>query len=274
MANKVELYEVIEFREKFALFADERILEKDLEIKNPNLHLYYIRHADDDDSVFAELNTKPVYVNFAGTIITKFEIDFGDKNYISINDDDVGFYGIEFPLSIYLSDKYDVDGVNSDIAEDTFTYFNDLDDENDEECYTVDTDGNITYVKFKDGTEQWNEYDSDGNLIHRVETPDKEYWWEYSSNDEEDINTVRDNTGWYETRIYHKTPNYVIVKNPKYTEKHWTEDGSMLSHRASTDGVEEWYRDNKLVQKRSGKTLTVFNDDNSISKIDLSDKII
>ena len=76
-----ESYELIEILDKPALFSNGRISESDLP---EGLYKYDLRSGDETDFVTLE---KSVMVNHAGTVILKEPLDFGDKDYIPLDDD-------------------------------------------------------------------------------------------------------------------------------------------------------------------------------------------
>lgn len=52
------------------------------------IHKYMLRHGDDGDFVTPVSIEKHVWVNYAGVIFTSEELDFGDRDYIPLNEDE------------------------------------------------------------------------------------------------------------------------------------------------------------------------------------------
>ena len=74
-------YELIEILDKPALFSNSRISQSELP---EGLYKYDLRSGDETDFVTLE---KSVMVNHAGTVILKEPFEFGDKDYIPLDDD-------------------------------------------------------------------------------------------------------------------------------------------------------------------------------------------
>lgn len=82
-------YQEIEVMGKPALFSNCRIIHASVPA---GLHLYEIRHSDDDDSVPVEIG-KAIFVNFFGSIITTEPIEATRSCYREISSNDINFDG-------------------------------------------------------------------------------------------------------------------------------------------------------------------------------------
>ena len=76
-----ESYELIEILDKPALFSNGRISQSDL---SEGLYKYDLRSGDETDFTALE---KSVMVNHAGTVILKEPLEFGDRDYIPLDED-------------------------------------------------------------------------------------------------------------------------------------------------------------------------------------------
>ena len=76
-----ESYELIEILDKPALFSNGRISQTELP---EGLYKYDLRSGDETDFVTLE---KSVMVNHAGTVILKEPLEFGERDYIPLNED-------------------------------------------------------------------------------------------------------------------------------------------------------------------------------------------
>ncbi|MDO4563694.1 MAG: hypothetical protein Q4C12_07655 [Clostridia bacterium] len=96
-------YDVIDLFGKPALFSSNRIPDDEMPI---GLFRYDLRHSDDGESFAAiEPNAR---VNYGGTVITDWQLDFADKDHIPLTDDTApNFNGEEMTFGKYLKDKLD-----------------------------------------------------------------------------------------------------------------------------------------------------------------------
>lgn len=86
-------YDLIEIFDQMALFSEERVSDDDIPA---GLYRYEIRADENGD--FATLEPS-VRVDFAGTIITREPLDFGDGGYIDITGtNSPNFHG--YPLTL------------------------------------------------------------------------------------------------------------------------------------------------------------------------------
>lgn len=93
------MFEVVEIFGKYGLFANERLTEDDVP---KGLHLYHLRY--DDDNYEIKTLERKVIVNYAGSLVTAEEIDFGDKEYIELTDENgLNFLGIDGDFEHLLS---------------------------------------------------------------------------------------------------------------------------------------------------------------------------
>ena len=77
-----ESFDLIEVLDKTVLFTNLRI---DRNTVPDGLYCYDLRHGDSDDSEPCSIE-KNVLVNHMGTIISKEPFEFGDKDYVSLED--------------------------------------------------------------------------------------------------------------------------------------------------------------------------------------------
>lgn len=93
------MFEVVEIFGKYGLFANERLTEDDVP---KGLHLYHLRY--DDDNCEIQTLERKVTVNHADSLVTAEEIDFGDKEYIKLTDENgLNFLGIDGDFDNLLS---------------------------------------------------------------------------------------------------------------------------------------------------------------------------
>lgn len=96
-------YELIELFGKPALFTNERLSDEDVP---KGFYHYDFRESDDGSVQFATLEPH-VLVNHGGSVITREPIDFGEKEYIELNEDnDPNFVGIDLTLGQYMRGEF------------------------------------------------------------------------------------------------------------------------------------------------------------------------
>ena len=102
-----EEYEPVDLFGKIMLFSNSRLTEEDI----PNgWHLYHLRQ-NPDTGRFATIEPN-VRVDHAGSIVSKESIDFGERDYIELNDEtDPNFLGGTLTFEEYSHlDVFDIDG--------------------------------------------------------------------------------------------------------------------------------------------------------------------
>lgn len=99
-------YELIELFGKPALFTNERLSDEDVP---KGFYHYDFRESDDGSVQFATLEPH-VLVNHGGSVITREPIDFGEKEYIELNEDnDPNFVGIDLTLGQYMRGEFNTE---------------------------------------------------------------------------------------------------------------------------------------------------------------------
>ena len=102
--DEPEKYELIEILGHPALFSNGRISHSDLP---DGLYQYDLRSGDETDFVTLEKN---VAVNHAGTVILKEPLDFGDRDYIPLDEDSSpNFTGEELDLEEFQQTNFSED---------------------------------------------------------------------------------------------------------------------------------------------------------------------
>ena len=102
--DEPEKYELIEILGHPALFSNGRISHSDLP---DGLYRYDLRSGDETDFVTLEKN---VVVNHAGTVILKELLDFGDRDYIPLDEDSSpNFTGEEMDLEEFQQTNFSED---------------------------------------------------------------------------------------------------------------------------------------------------------------------
>ena len=97
-----ESYELIEILDKPALFSNGRISQSELP---EGLYKYDLRSGDETDFLTLE---KSVMVNHAGTVILKEPFEFGDKDYIPLDEDSVpNFTGEQMTLDEFRQRNFE-----------------------------------------------------------------------------------------------------------------------------------------------------------------------
>ncbi len=100
-------FDLIEIFDRKALFTNDKLWTVDIP---KGMYCYHLRHDDVGGLNFVALE-KYVCVNHGGTVITKEPIDFGDKDYIKITEDNYpNFLGEgELSLQQFMNDDYELD---------------------------------------------------------------------------------------------------------------------------------------------------------------------
>jgi hypothetical protein len=103
--TNLEDFELINLLGKPALFTVERLTENDVP---KGLNLYHLRSSDGDEE-FSTIEPS-VKVNHAGSVITNETLDFGDKGYIELDDDDIKFIDCaELSIDDYVTENFSME---------------------------------------------------------------------------------------------------------------------------------------------------------------------
>lgn len=102
------VYDVIEVRQNIdsgkyveCLFSNFRENPQEIKDRFPNLYVYEIRGDDEGNLATVE---KDVYVNYAGAIITKYPIDFRNRDYLEFFEETYpDFTGDEMTIEEYAT---------------------------------------------------------------------------------------------------------------------------------------------------------------------------